>query len=139
MKNDYIYAFCSKKTNETTIFKGSSVITREQQRLIDQHIEEARLRDKELNDKLKELDVNHRGIQYYTRPMIIQGGGASYTNYFQHENRKETEEKVFQFVDLSSFVSYFLYNVVHYFFLSRIIHPTLFLIWLQTFEYFCSI
>lgn len=99
VKNDYIYAFCSKKTNETTIFKGSSVITREQQRLIDQHIEEARLRDKELNDKLKELDVNHRGIQYYTRPMIIQGGGASYTNYFQHENRKETEEKVFQFVE----------------------------------------
>ena len=99
VKKDYIYAFCSKKTNETTIFKGDSIITREQQRLIDLHIEEARQRDKELNEKLKELDINHRGIQYYTRPMINQGGGASYTNYFKHDERNEVEEKVFKYIE----------------------------------------
>ena len=99
IKKDYVYVFCSKKTNETTIFKGNSIITREQQRLIDQHVEKARQLDKELNDKLRELDENHRGVQYYTRPMINQGGGASYSNYFTHEKRKNVEERVIEYIE----------------------------------------
>ena len=91
VKQDLLYVFCAKKTNQTTIFKGSSVITLEQQRLIDEHIIEARKRDEELNDKLAAIDPNHRGISYYTRPMIIQSGGASYTNYFTHTQRQQAE------------------------------------------------
>jgi len=91
VKQDLLYVFCAKKTNQTTIFKGSSVITIEQQRLIDEHIIEARKRDEELNDKLAAIDPNHRGISYYTRPMIIQSGGASYTNYFTHTQRQQAE------------------------------------------------
>ena len=91
VKPDLLYVFCAKKINQTTIFRGSSIITLEQQRLIDEHIIEARKRDEELNSKLKEIDPNHRGISYYTRPMIIQSGGASYTNYFTHEQRQQAE------------------------------------------------
>ncbi len=95
---DYLYVFCSKKKNETTIFKGDSVITMEQQQLITNHIEEARQRDIELNNKLTEIDSNHRGIAYYTRPMIQQSGGASFTNHFTHSRRTETERKAIEWL-----------------------------------------
>lgn len=95
---DFLYVFCAKKINKTTIFKGDSVITTEQQRRIDEHIIEARKRDEELNRELATIDPNHRGIQYYTRPMIIQGGGASYTNYFTHQNREEAESYAIQWI-----------------------------------------
>lgn len=94
----FIYIFCSKKTDQTTIFKGESIVTREQQRLLDQHIIEARQRDKDLNDILKEMDPNHRGICYYTRPMYNQSGGQEYTNYFTHSNRIASEEHAIEWV-----------------------------------------
>jgi len=97
-KKDFIYVFCSEKTNETTIYKGESIISLEQQKLIDEHIQNAREQDKVLNDKLKEIDENHRGVKYYTRPMICQSGGVSYTNYFKHEHRSEAETRVLDWV-----------------------------------------
>ena len=95
---EFLYVFCSKKTNQTTIYMGSSMITLEQQRLIDEHIEEARKRDEVLNAKLKELDSNHRGVCYYTRPMINQTGGKSYKDYFAHEHRIQAEKHVLDWV-----------------------------------------
>ena len=95
---NFIYIFCSKKTNQTTIFKGESIVTREQQRLLDQHIIEARQKDKELNERLKEMDPNHRGVCYYTRPMYNQSGGQEYTNYFTHTNRVASEEHAIEWV-----------------------------------------
>jgi hypothetical protein len=93
-KPGFLYVFCSKKVNKTTIFMGDSVINLEQQRLIDDHILRHRNDDEELNNKLSELDENHRGISYYTRPMYQHKGDSSYTNYFEHERRIETEEFV---------------------------------------------
>jgi len=98
VKSAYLYVFCSKKTNQTTIFKGSSVITLEQQRLIDEHIKEARQRDAILNEKLQLMDTNHRGISYYTRPMIQQLGGSDYTNYFTHQHRLAVEKVALDWV-----------------------------------------
>lgn len=94
----FIYIFCSKKTDQTTIFKGECIVTREQQRLLDQHIIEARQRDKELNERLKEMDQNHRGVCFYTRPMYNQSGGQEYTNYFTHSNRVASEEHAIEWV-----------------------------------------
>ena len=91
VKQNYIYVFCSEKTNQTTIYKGSSIIEYEQQRLINEHIEKCRKADEELNAKLNQLDINNRGICYYTRPMINQSGGKFYTNYFEHKYRKKSE------------------------------------------------
>jgi len=95
---NYLYVFCSKKKNETTIYMGKNIITLEQERLINEHIEEARKRDEILNQKLRLLDTNHRGITYYTRPMIIQSGGSKYTNYFTHKDRHNVEKIALEWV-----------------------------------------
>jgi hypothetical protein len=96
---NYIYIFTSSKTNSTTIYLGRDLITVEAQKLIDAHIAEARRRDEALMVKLAAIDVRHRGVTYYTRPMIIQSGDASYTNYFTHAEREQCEKNVFKFVE----------------------------------------
>ena len=98
VKKDYLYVFCSEKSNQTTIYKGSSVITTEVLTLIEDYIKEARERDEVFNSKLKELDFKHRGFCYYTRPMINQQGGKTYSNYFTHESRREVEEYALNWV-----------------------------------------
>lgn len=98
VSEDFLYVFCSKNTDQSTIYKGDSIITIQQQKLIDEHIEEARRKDKELNAKLKEIDSNHRGICFYTRPMINQSGGNSYTNYFAHEAKTSAQEHALNWV-----------------------------------------
>jgi hypothetical protein len=97
-KPDYIYVFCSEKADATTIIKGSSIITSEQSRLIQEHIERHRQDDEELNEKLFNLDAKHRGITYYTRPMIQQHGTSDYTNYFKHKNRETDEKEVIEWI-----------------------------------------
>jgi hypothetical protein len=99
IKQPLIYVFCSKKTNSTTMYCGKDIMTLEQQQLLDELIEKQRIIEKEYNEKLKECDVNHRGISYYTRPMIQQSGGAEYTNYFTHRNREKCEQNVYEYVN----------------------------------------
>ena len=77
---------------------GDNIITSEQHKLIDKHIKVARERDEILNQELKKLDTNHRGITYYTRPMINQSGGKFYTNYFDHKQRQSVEEYTINWV-----------------------------------------
>lgn len=98
VKHNYMYIFSSNITNETVTYMGSAIITLQQQELIDAHIKEARERDEVLNKKLRDLDINKRGISYYTRPMIGQSGGHIYTNYFTHENRLRDKEDVLKIV-----------------------------------------
>lgn len=95
---NYIYIFSSELTNSTTIYKGSSIITTEQYQCIQKHIEEAREKDKLLNEQLSKLDTNHRGISYYTRPMINQSGGSTFTNYMTHENRARDEQTAIDYI-----------------------------------------
>jgi hypothetical protein len=97
VKQNYIYVFTSKKTG-TVLYMGSSIITPEQQLLINELIEEQRKLQDRYNKKLREIDSNHRGISYYTRPMIIQSGDASYTNYFTHQNRNKAFYDVIVFI-----------------------------------------
>jgi hypothetical protein len=97
IKSNYFYVFSSKITNQTALYMGYNIITKTQQKLIDEHIEESRLRDEILNKKLRECDTNKRGVCYYTRPMIGQCGGAEYTNYFTHVNREQDCKSVFEF------------------------------------------
>ena len=99
IKQNLIYVFCSKKVNATTIYVGKDVLSIEQQKLIDELISKQRLLEKEYNDKLKAIDVHHRGVSYYTRPMIQQSGGAEFTNYFTHTEREQCEQNVYSFID----------------------------------------
>jgi len=94
----FIYVFCSKKFNETTIYRGIDIITEKQTKLIQEHIAENRKRDKILNEELKKLDTTHRGVNYYTRPMIGQAGGREYTNYFTHKQRNQVEQNTLDWI-----------------------------------------
>jgi hypothetical protein len=98
IKQNLIYVFCSKKMNSTTMYVGKDILTIEQQKLIDELIMKQRLLEKEYNEKLKAFDVNHRGISYYTRPMIQQSGGAEFTNYFKHSQKEKCQENVYKFI-----------------------------------------
>jgi hypothetical protein len=100
IKQNLIYIFCSKKTNSTTFYCGKDICSLEQQKIIDELIEKQRILEKEYNEKLKLIDINHRGISYYTRPMIQQSGGAEYTNYFTHTDRQKCEQNVYEYVNL---------------------------------------
>jgi hypothetical protein len=96
VKHGYYYVFCSQKSNSTTVFRGEDIITQQQQLLITEHIAEEKRRATELNDKLKALDINDRGISYYPRAMIMQKGGRQQVNYFSHKNRKRDEMRVME-------------------------------------------
>ena len=98
VEQNYLYIFCSRRYDETTIYKGSMIITVQQQQLIDQRIAEARARDAILYEELKALDTEHRGWKYYTRPMINQCGGATFTDYFTHINRESIETDTIEWV-----------------------------------------
>ena len=97
LTSNYLYVFSSQKYNQSTIYMGSDIITPEQQLLIDAHIKESRERDLILNKKLMACDTRHRGISFYTRPMINQTGGKTYCDYFTHEYRQSAEENVMNY------------------------------------------
>jgi len=90
-KAQYIYVFCSEKHNKTTIYWGADVLPAEQERLIREHIAEARVRDEQFNKGLKE---NGYGMEYYSRAMIIHKGDKTIKDYFLNPSRKEFEQRV---------------------------------------------
>jgi len=98
IKQNYFYVFSSKDQNKTVTYMGSDIINDIQQKLIDDHIKDARERDEILNKKLKEYDTNNRGVCYYTRPMIGQSGGHIYTNYFTHKNKEINGKSIINFM-----------------------------------------
>ena len=86
------------------MYKGERIVTLEQEKLLKEYIEESRKRDEEFNKRLMDVtvDTNHRGIQFYTRPMIIQKGGKKYVDYFTHSQREQAENGVFEWVKKQS-------------------------------------
>lgn len=96
--NDYIYIFTNKKTNSTTLFLGSDIISQEQLDCIEETDKLIRELLKERNKKLQELDLHKRGWYYYSRRMISQGGNKTTTNYFEHPEREKCEKNVIEFV-----------------------------------------
>ena len=97
IKPDYLYVFTCSMYNQTTVYWGRDIITPEQQKVIDELIAQQKKLEQEANIKLSELDKNHRGISYYTRPMITQSGGKEKTSYFRHIHRNECERKVIEY------------------------------------------
>jgi hypothetical protein len=95
---NYYYVFSNEERNETITYMGYCIRTDEQQLEIDQYIAEARVRDELFNERLRALDVNKRGISWYTRPMIHQQGGEKYSNYFTHENKDRDAHSVIDYV-----------------------------------------
>ena len=98
LSRHYIYIFCSERSNQTTIYMGDDIVTKEQNQLIDEYVMERRESDYNFNKKLASIDTNKRGINFYTRPMIGQKGGRYFTNYFTHQYRSLAEGNVFKFI-----------------------------------------
>jgi len=93
-KIGYIYLFCSKKSNESTLYLGDDIVNTKQREIITEFEKESEKLVVELNKKLRSLDTQNRGLSYYQRHMWSQSGGAKYTDYFKHENKTLCEEKV---------------------------------------------
>ena len=98
VKPHYIYVFCSEKTNQTTIYLGKSIITIEQNKILEELQQQIKALVVVANEKLKMTDINDRGICYYPRAMINQAGGNKCTNYFDHKNRQKAEDEVFKWL-----------------------------------------
>jgi len=96
IKRGYYYVFCSKKSGMTTVYRGDDIITEQQSLLITAYIMEEKRRATQLNERLKTLDANHRGINFYPRAMIGQAGGAAFTDYFAHQNCSRDENRVIE-------------------------------------------
>jgi len=94
-KENYIYHFVSQN-NGATMYMGEDIVNEAQRKLITEFEEECAKKVQEFNEKLKELDTQKRGLQYYQRHMWQQAGGKEFTNYFTHETRELCESKVEQ-------------------------------------------
>jgi len=95
-KGSYIYVLSSEKHDATTLYMGKDCLPPEAKTAIEKHIREARLRDEELNLKLK--GMTPYGITYYTRPMMQHKGQKTTKDYFLNGNRFLNEQNVFAHV-----------------------------------------
>ncbi len=94
-KEEYIYIFSSGKVNQTTIFYGKDVLNDQVRYLYDELLRKNEENYKWFKAQLASVD-NNRGFDYYERHMYTQSGGAEFTNYFTHKDRKICEENVLQ-------------------------------------------
>jgi hypothetical protein len=93
-KDSYIYIFCSKKYDATTVYFGKDIVSRQQRAAIDQHLPRLDALVAELNSLLADCDIHERGLALYPRAMWNQKGGGCYTDYFSHPSRVECEQGV---------------------------------------------
>ena len=94
-KEEYIYIFTSGKINQTTIYYGKDVLNNQVRDLYDELLRKNEENYKWFKSQLGLVD-NDRGFDYYERHMYTQSGGAEFTNYFTHKDRKICEENVLQ-------------------------------------------
>ena len=99
---DGLYIFTSKNSlpkvkgiEDTTIFFGDDVLTLEKREIYDRMLLE--MKDVLLRYQAKPEWQDSRGFDFYLREMYTQSGGAEYTNYFTHKDRKQCEQNVFNF------------------------------------------
>ena len=97
-KKQYIYIFCCKKYDATTVYLGGDIVTENTSKLYEEMKAEISLIEEKYSSLLKESDVNSRGLGYYNREMYIQEGGKEKTDYFKHAQREACEKKVLEFV-----------------------------------------
>ena len=88
-KERYIYIFTSRNVNKTTIYYGRDVLNNEVRDLLLKNKENYKV----FKSKLALVD-NSRGFDYYERHMYTQSGGAEFTDYFTHKDRKLCETNV---------------------------------------------
>ena len=89
---EYIYILSSEVYNETTVYRGSDIISPEEHKkykLFSKALQ--KYAAKHLKKRAKE---NERGFGYYVRHMYVQRGTQDKTDYFSHKDRKKCEQRV---------------------------------------------
>ena len=99
-KEGYIYIFTSRNVNKTTIYYGRDVLKDEVRNLYDELLRKNEENYKWFKSQLALVD-NSRGFDYYERHMYTQSGGAEFTNYFTHKDRKLCESNVLNSIPLT--------------------------------------
>jgi hypothetical protein len=92
-KEEYIYIFTSKATNETTIFYGKDVVSLRKRKLYSKFLAEL---NKTLHkyQNMPEWEDESRGFDFTIRNMYTQSGGSEKTDYFTHKERLICEQNV---------------------------------------------
>jgi hypothetical protein len=89
---EYIYIFSSEVYNETTVYRGSDIISTEEYKKY--KLFSAALQKYAAKHLKKRAKENGRGFGYYVRHMYVQRGEQDKTDYFSHKDRKRCEQRV---------------------------------------------
>lgn len=91
----YLYIFTSGKYNETTVFYGHQIVSKELMDIYEHYLEKIKNLEKKL---VSELEDNHEhnlfGLSYYVRDMFVHKGKNGKTNYFLNKERTRIEQEV---------------------------------------------
>ena len=91
----FIYIFCTKKYNETTIYFAEDVVSDADREWLDETVV---LLNELLTEqqKKKPIDEFNRGFDFYIRNMYTQAGRGK-KDYFKHSQRKSCESNVLNY------------------------------------------
>jgi len=96
-KHGAAYIMSSGRTNETTLFMGDDVFSKEEADVIAEYNEKFEALKKECFQELSKVNNFDRGWLYSHRRQFFQQGGGAKTNYFTHVDRQRCEHRVLEF------------------------------------------
>jgi len=97
-KHGAVYIMSSEKVNESTMFMGEDVITQDELDVISHYHKLFNDLKNQCQDAMSKVFSMKRGWYYSHRQQFFQIGGAEYTNYFTHKDRKMCEQNVLTFL-----------------------------------------
>lgn len=92
-----VYILTSAKYNETTLFLGKDVISKEELDLMNEQSKVMKQIAEEYKKKLSKIDKFNRGFNQKLRKQHFQYGGNHKVDYFTHFDRKKCELNVLNF------------------------------------------
>jgi hypothetical protein len=88
----------SAKVDETTLFMGQDVVTKETLKLFEKAVTEMNAIATAYNKAAKTADTFMSGFIVTCRKQFFQAGGGAKTNYFTHAARAQRENNVLTFL-----------------------------------------
>ena len=99
-KHGAVYIMSSKKTDQTTLFLGNDVITKEEQSVIDRYNGLFENLKRQCEVEMGKVSSKNRGWLYSHRRQFFQQGGADKTNYFTHPDSQGCEQRALEYLNL---------------------------------------
>ena len=93
-----VYIMSSAKVDETTLFMGQDVVTKETLKLFEEAVTEMNAIATAYNKVAKTADTFMSGFIVTCRKQFFQAGGGAKTNYFTHAARAQRENNVLTFL-----------------------------------------